>query len=125
MVRQACAGTAGGLLFGAALSSAPSIVEASAVQQLLKNDNGGQRAIASIRFHSSSVTGITERRDIRTSGNDANALSALTAASVTGDFIFFTGVTSMACSFPVLSEGSGYGADAACAIPTTAFTSPV
>src|SRR5216110_328358 len=42
-----------------------------------------QPAIASIRFHSSSVTGITERREIRTSGNEANALSALTAANVT------------------------------------------
>src|SRR5207237_8911062 len=74
----------------------------------------GQPAIASIRFHSSSVTGITERRDVRTSGNDANDLSAFTAASVTGDLTFFTGETSMACSFPVLSAGSGYGADAAC-----------
>src|SRR5437870_13548503 len=125
MVRQACAGTAGGLLFGAALSSAPSIVEASAVQQLLKNDNGGQRAIASVRFHSSAVTGITERRDIRTSGNDANALSALTAFKVTADFSFFSGTTSTAYSFPASSAGSGYGADAALAVPTTAFTSPV
>src|SRR3989442_13813364 len=84
-----------------------------------------QPAIASMRFHSSSVTGITERRDIRTSGNDANALSAFTAASVTGDFNFSTGTRSTAYSFPVLSAGSGYGADAAFAIPTTAFTSPV
>ena len=81
-----------------------------------------------MRFHSSSVTGITERHDIRTSGNDANALSALTAASVTGhsgDFTLFTGTMSMAYSFPVLSAGSGYGSHAAYAMPTTAFTSPV
>src|SRR5437016_5509114 len=84
-----------------------------------------QRAMASIRFHSSSVTGITERRDIRTSGNDANASSALMAASVTGDFSFCTGTMSMAYSFPVSSAGSGYGAHAASAMPTTAFTSPV
>ena len=33
--------------------------------------------------------------------------------------------TSIAYNFPVLSAGSGDGADAAFAIPTTAFTSPV
>src|SRR5947209_2382698 len=81
--------------------------------------------ISSIRRHSSSVTGITERRDIRTSGNDANALSPLIAASVTGDFSSLMGATSIAYSLPVLSAGSGYGADAALAMPTTAFTSPV
>src|SRR5437667_12816428 len=85
----------------------------------------GQLAISSMRRHSSSVTGITDRRDMRTSGKDANVLSALMAASVTGDFNFLTGATSIAYSFPVLSAGSGYGADAAFAIPTTAFTSPV
>src|SRR5262249_11067451 len=85
----------------------------------------GQPAIASMRSHSSSVTGITDRRDIRTSGNDANALSAFTAASVTGDFSLFSGTMSMAYSFPVLSAGSGYGAPAAFATPPTAFTSPV
>src|SRR5690349_681391 len=39
-------------------------------------------AIDSIRSHSSSVTGMTDRREIRTSGNEAKALSALIAASV-------------------------------------------
>src|SRR6059036_2282851 len=85
----------------------------------------GQPAISSMRRHSSSVTGITDRRDMRTSGKDANVLSALMAARLTSDFNFFTGATSIAYSFPVLSAGSGYGADAAFAIPTTAFTSPV
>ena len=42
------------------------------------------RLIFSMRPHSASVTGITERRDMRTSGNDANARSALISASVTG-----------------------------------------
>src|SRR5437016_1940119 len=84
-----------------------------------------ESAIASIRLHSSSVTGITERRDNRTNGNDANALSAFTAAKVTGDFTFFTGTTSIAYSFPVLSAGSGYGSHAAFAMPTTAFSFPV
>src|SRR5262245_66238970 len=85
----------------------------------------GRPAISSMRRHSSSVTGITDRREMRTSGKDANVLSALMAARVTNDFNFFTGATSIACSFPVLSAGSGYGGDAAFAIPTTAFTSPV
>jgi len=69
-----------------------------------------------MRRHSSSVTGITDRRDIRTSGKDANVLSALMDARVTTDFNFFTGATSIAYCFPVLSAGSGYGADAAFAI---------
>src|SRR5262245_33970912 len=61
-------------------------------------DDSGTRYpdIFSIRVHSSSVTGMTESREMRTSGNDANALSALTAASVTGVLSFFTGTTSMA-----------------------------
>jgi len=55
-----------------------------------------QPAIVSMRFHSSSVTGITERRDMRTNGNEANALSALIAANDTGAFSFLTGTTSIA-----------------------------
>ena len=50
--------------------------------------------IFSIRSHSASVTGMTESRDIRTSGNDANAVSALIAASVTGCGSFFDGAMS-------------------------------
>jgi len=42
-----------------------------------------QTALCSIRCHSSSVTGITERRPIRTRGNSANVLSALMTARVT------------------------------------------
>ena len=49
-----------------------------------------------IRSHTSSSTGITDNRGIRTRGNDANDASALIAASVTGFFSFFTGSTSTA-----------------------------
>ena len=49
-----------------------------------------------IRSHCSSSTGMTDRRDMRTSANDSKNLSALIAASVTGRGSFFTGSTSTA-----------------------------
>jgi hypothetical protein len=64
------------------------------------------RDIRSIRCHSSSVTGITDSREIRTSGNVLNAASALIAASVTGWGSFVTGSTSTTDALPVLSFGS-------------------
>ena len=63
-------------------------------------------AISTIRFHSSSDTGMTDSRGTRVRTNVANRLSALIAASVTGAFSFFTGSTSTANSLPVLSAGS-------------------
>src|SRR4051794_1869825 len=65
-------------------------------------------AIFSIRAHSESVTGITDNREIRTSGKSANALSALISARVTGRGSFFTGATSTTDALPLLSFGSGY-----------------
>src|SRR5207237_5300902 len=86
---------------------------------------GGYRAIFSIRAHSASDTGITERREIRTSGNVANALSALISLSVTGRGSFLTGPTSTTDALPLVSSGSGYASDSAVAIATTDFSSPV
>ena len=65
------------------------------------------RLIFSIRAHSSSLTGMTDSRDIRTRGKLANARSALTSASVTGRASFFTGATSTTNAFFVASFGSG------------------
>ena len=62
--------------------------------------------ISRIRFHCSSVTGITDRRGSRVSGNEAKRLSALIAESVTGEASLLTGATSTADSLPVLSAGS-------------------
>src|SRR5262249_58530975 len=81
--------------------------------------------IFSIRAHSASVTGITDKREIRTSGKVANALSALISFSVTGRASFFTGATSTTDALPLLSAGSGYASDSAVAIATTDFSSPV
>ena len=50
-----------------------------------------ERLRASIRAHSSSVTGMTESLAMRTSGNDAKLLSALISASVTGRFSRLSG----------------------------------
>ena len=63
-------------------------------------------AIFSIVAHSESVTGMTERREMRTSGMEARAFTALISARVTGRGSFLTGATSTAASLPVLSFGS-------------------
>ena len=81
--------------------------------------------IASIAAHSRPVTGMTERREIRTSAKSANAGSALIAASVTGAFSRRTGAISTICSLPLRSAGSGLGPATTFAIPTTAFSPPV
>jgi hypothetical protein len=60
-----------------------------------------------IRSHSSSVTGMTDNREIRTSANVLNAGSALISASVTGRGSFFTGAMSTIACLPALSSGSG------------------
>ncbi len=54
-----------------------------------------------MRFHSASVTGITDNRDIRTSGKSLNDGSALISASVTGRGSLATGATSTTACFPV------------------------
>jgi DHA1 family solute carrier family 18 vesicular amine transporter 1/2 len=82
-------------------------------------------AIFSIRFHSTSVTGITDRREILTSGKSVNAASALISASVTARGSRPAGATSTTACLPVLSPGSGYASPSAFAMPTTAFSSPV
>src|SRR5262249_43067247 len=64
-------------------------------------------AIFSMRAHSWSVTGMTDRREMRTSGKSANALSALISASVTGRESFFTGATSTTAALPLVSFGPG------------------
>src|SRR5262249_20829163 len=64
-------------------------------------------AIFSMRAHSRSVTRTTGRREMRTSGKSANALSALISASVTGRESFFTGATSTTAALPLVSFGSG------------------
>src|ERR1700687_5749946 len=60
----------------------------------------------SIHIHSLSETGMTERRDIRTSGKSRKDLSALISARVTGRESFLTGAMSTATSLPDLSFGS-------------------
>jgi len=52
------------------------------------------RAIFSISAHSFCETGMTERREIRTSGKSRKDLSALISARVTGRFSFLTGAMS-------------------------------
>ena len=79
----------------------------------------------SIRSHCSSVTGITDSRDMRTSAKSAKAVSALISASRTGRLSLRTGVTSTPYSFPLASAGSGEAFAAAFITPTTAFSSPV
>ncbi len=81
--------------------------------------------IFSIRFHSVSVTGITDSREIRTSGKSLKAASALISASVTARGSLPAGATSTTACLPVLSPGSGYASPSAFAMPTTAFSSPV
>ena len=54
--------------------------------------------IRSISFHSKSVTGITDRRGSRVSGNDANAFDAFISASVTGRASAISGATSTTCA---------------------------
>ena len=78
-----------------------------------------------MRSHCSSVTGMTDSREILTSAKSLNAGSALISASVTGRGSFFTGATSTTACLPVLSFGSGYASASAFAIPTTAFSLPV
>src|SRR5204863_8593035 len=56
----------------------------------------------SILFHSASLTGITDRREMRTSGNVLNDGSALISASVTGRSSFLTGATSTTAALPLL-----------------------
>src|SRR5262245_62869835 len=80
---------------------------------------------AMIASHSASVTGITDRREILTSGKVLKAASALIDASVTGCGSFLTGATSTTDCLPALSFGSGYASPSALAIPTTDFSSPV
>jgi hypothetical protein len=50
----------------------------------------------SMRFHSASETGMTERREMRTSGKSLKAASALISASVTARGSFLPGATSTA-----------------------------
>ena len=78
-----------------------------------------------MRFHSASVTGITESREMRTSGNVLNDASALISASVTGRGSFFTGAISTTADLPEGSWGSGYASASALAVPTTDFSPPV
>ncbi len=61
----------------------------------------------SIRAHSASDTGMTDRREIRTSAKSLNAGSALISASVTGRRSFFTGTMSTTACLPLASFGSG------------------
>src|SRR5437016_1045831 len=56
-------------------------------------------AISSIFFHSAGGQGMTERREMRTSSQSLNALSALIAASGTGVANRFTNVTSTTTPF--------------------------
>ena len=68
-----------------------------------------ERLRASIRAHSSSVTGMTDSLDMRTSGNDEKLLSALISASVTGRLSVLSGTTSTTESLPDESFGIGVG----------------
>jgi len=81
--------------------------------------------LPSIRVHSTSVTGITDSLEIRTSGNSLNDASALISASVTGRASFFTGATSTTDALPDASSGSAYASPSALQMPTTAFSPPV
>ena len=63
-----------------------------------------------------SVTGMTDSREMRTSGKSLNAAVALISASVTGRGSFLTGATSTTAALPVLSSGSGYASPSAFAI---------
>jgi hypothetical protein len=56
--------------------------EPLALGELARHED--RRRLLLMRVHSASVTGMTDSRDSRTSGNDANVRSALIAASVTG-----------------------------------------
>src|SRR5580692_6396785 len=58
-------------------------------------------------FHSSAVTGCTERREYFTSAMSASFLSALIAAMVTGFGIGLSALRSTQTNLPVLSVGSG------------------
>ena len=75
--------------------------------------------------HSASVTGITDSREMRTSGNSLNAGSALISASVTGPRQLLDGRDVHDRGFAGLVFGSGYASPSAFAMPTTAFSSPV
>lgn len=86
----------GRVLYGPAyVRSAPSPAAAAPVMPIF-----------SIRFHSASETGITDSRDMRTRGNEANDASALISASVTGLESFRSGTTSTTASRPLRSLGS-------------------
>src|SRR5579872_5562430 len=58
-------------------------------------------------FHSSAVTGCTERREYFTSAIAESFLSALIAAIVTGVFSGLSALMSTQTNLPVLSVGSG------------------
>src|SRR6202048_1545563 len=58
-------------------------------------------------FHSSAVTGCTDRREYLTSAISLNRLSALIAAIVTGVFSGLSALMSTQTNLPVLSVGSG------------------
>jgi hypothetical protein len=58
-------------------------------------------------FHSSAVTGCTDRREYFTSAMSASFLSALIAAIVTGVFNGLSALMSTQTNLPVLSVGSG------------------
>ena len=61
------------------------------------------------RFQIASDTGITPRREIRTSSQSANTGSFFMTASDTGFLSRFTGLTSTATAFGSSSSGSGCG----------------
>ena len=58
-------------------------------------------------FHSSAVTGCTERREYFTSAMSASFFSALIVAIVTGVFNGLSALMSTQTNFSVLSDGSG------------------
>src|SRR5579864_2280339 len=68
---------------------------------------GHSPPILQTSFHSSAVTGCTERREYFTSAMSASFFSALIAAMVTGLGIGLSALMSTQTNLPVLSVGSG------------------
>src|SRR5436190_22973810 len=71
------------------------------------NDGSHSPPILQTAFHSSAVTGCTDRREYFTSAMAANFLSALIAAIVTAFGNGLSALMSTQTNLPVLSVGSG------------------